>query len=609
MATGRPSSSSQHVQPTLLDDHSSQQTYNSGQRPPVDDQQLLERYDIDDSEEQQPRPSTSYDEFVGGAQLQDNRSRGREHVPPRLPYLDHGQRTYSQTSDLHNYARYGDEDFADESQSTHKYYDHAGPSDENIPGGGVHVMGRGHARNRASLMNAGGALVDRARSMLGMQHDYSEMDLPLTETDARHSRVDTLGTDETGAPQEKKTFHLETLKGAFGRRRIDPASLGPRIIQLNNPAANASKRWASNHISTTKYNAVTFLPKFLLEQFSKYANLFFLFTAALQQVPNVSPTSKLTTIVPLAIVLLVSAIKEMVEDFKRRNSDKTLNFSTGRVLKGTSFIDSRWIDIKVGDVVRVESEEPFPADLVLLASSEPEGLCYIETANLDGETNLKIKQAIPETAPLLNPADLGRLSGRLRSEQPNTSLYTYEATLTMQAGAGEKELPLAPDQLLLRGATLRNTAWIHGVVVFTGHETKLMRNATATPIKRTDVEKMLNKQILMLVAILLILSAISTVGDLIVRATAGTKLQYLDYASFNAAAQFFLDMMTYWVLYSNLVPISLFVTIELVKYYQAFLINNDLDIYYPETDKHAICRTSSLVEELGQIEYIFYDKT
>ena len=197
----------------------------------------------------------------------------------------------------------------------------------------------------------------------------------------------------------------------------------------------------------------------------------------------------------------------------------------------------------------------------------------------------------------------------MKSEQPNSSLYTYEATLTSQLHGGEKELPLNPDQLLLRGATLRNTPWIHGVVVFTGHETKLMRNATATPIKRTDVERTLNKQIIMLVAILLILSAISTIGDLIVRATAGQKQSYLYYGSYNAAEQFFLDIFTYWVLYSNLVPLSLFVTIDMVKTGMAFLINSDLDIYYAETDMPAVCRTSSLVEELGQIEYIFSDKT
>jgi phospholipid-transporting ATPase len=309
------------------------------------------------------------------------------------------------------------------------------------------------------------------------------------------------------------------------------------------------------------------------------------------------------------LVLIVSAVKELIEDFKRNQSDKSLNHSKARVLKGSSFETTRWVNVAVGDIVRVESEEAFPADLVLLASSEPEGLCYIETANLDGETNLKIKQAIPETAHLVSPGELSRLGGRLRSEQPNSSLYTYEATLTLSAGGGEKELPLQPDQLLLRGATLRNTPWIHGVVVFTGHETKLMRNATATPIKRTAVERMLNLQIVMLVSILIVLSLISSVGHLIVESNASTRLAYLGSSDGNAAKRFFSDILTYWVLYSNLVPISLFVTVEIVKYSHAFLINSDLDIYYDKGDTPAICRTSSLVEELGQIEYIFSDKT
>ena len=308
-------------------------------------------------------------------------------------------------------------------------------------------------------------------------------------------------------------------------------------------------------------------------------------------------------------MLLVSAIKEYIEDFRRKSSDKTLNNSNAQILKGSAFHDTRWIQVAVGDIVRVDSEQPFPADLVLLATSEPEGLCYIETANLDGETNLKIKQAIPETADLVSPSELSRLGGKIRSEQPNSSLYTFEATLTMQAAGGETELPLAPDQLLLRGATLRNTAWIQGVVVFTGHETKLMRNATATPIKTTSVERMVNRQILMLGLILIGLSVISSVGDVIIRLKNGHNLGYLDLGGFNGAKQFFSDLFTYWVLYSNLVPISLFVTIEIVKYYQGSLIDSDLDIYYDATDTPANCRTSSLVEELGQIEYIFSDKT
>ncbi|PUU74450.1 hypothetical protein B9Z19DRAFT_1000538 [Tuber borchii] len=442
-----------------------------------------------------------------------------------------------------------------------------------------------------------------------MGPEYSEMDLPLTEARPKGTAGGDAGGASGGQKSKERRSSGSKFKFGFGRRKVDPSTLGPRVIHLNNPRANAVGKYVDNHISTAKYNIATFIPKFLYEQFSKYANLFFLFTAALQQIPNISPTNKYTTIGPLIVVLLVSAGKELVEDWKRKTQDQELNRSKARVLVGTSFETQRWINVRVGDIVRVESEEPFPADLVLMASSEPEGLCYIETANLDGETNLKIKQAIPETANLVSPSELSRLSGRIRSEQPNSSLYTYEATLTIGVGGGEKELPLSPDQLLLRGATLRNTPWVHGVVVFTGHETKLMRNATATPIKRTAVERQLNVDIIMLVGILLLLSLVSSIGDVIKQATASSTMSYLYLGNNNKVRQFFADILTYWVLYSNLVPISLFVTVEIVKYSHAFLINSDLDIYYPDTDTPAVCRTSSLVEELGQIEYIFSDKT
>ncbi|EIT78593.1 P-type ATPase [Aspergillus oryzae 100-8] len=582
--------------------------YNPGQGPPVNDDHLLRQYNIDDSDYPQARPSVSYDQFVGGQAPPHSgaHATASAHPPPQSgayigdPYMGAASvsRTYSQTSGLDNYRRYSVDEYDDGYYHVDDHDDYM-HSDHRVQ----------EANQRNSILGLGGGLMGRAKHMLGMGQEYSDMNLPLTEAGARAARVDSTEHAEGPIPPSQKKSRKSDFKFGFGRKKVDPSTLGPRMIVLNNPPANAVHKFVDNHVSTAKYNIITFVPKFLYEQFSKYANLFFLFTAVLQQIPNVSPTNRYTTIGPLLIVLLVSAIKELVEDYKRRSSDKSLNYSKTQVLKGSAFHETKWIDVAVGDIVRVESEQPFPADLVLLASSEPEGLCYIETANLDGETNLKIKQAIPETAHLVSPADLSRLSGRVRSEQPNSSLYTYEATLTMHAGGGEKELPLAPDQLLLRGATLRNTPWVHGIVVFTGHETKLMRNATATPIKRTAVERMVNVQILMLVSILIALSVISSVGDLIIRQTAADKLTYLDYGSTNAVKQFFLDIFTYWVLYSNLVPISLFVTIEIVKYAQAFLINSDLDIYYDKTDTPATCRTSSLVEELGQIEYIFSDKT
>ncbi|KAI5961603.1 DRS2 [Candida pseudojiufengensis] len=396
-----------------------------------------------------------------------------------------------------------------------------------------------------------------------------------------------------------------------GNKHSKLESRKPREIFILNHSANASSGFFGNHISTTKYNIATFLPKFLFEQFSKYANLFFLFTSIIQQVPHVSPTNRYTTIGTLIVVLFVSAVKEISEDLKRANADKDLNNTRVLVLDPASgdFVSRKWVKVQVGDVVKVNNEEPFPADLVLISSSEPEGLCYIETANLDGETNLKIKQSKPETSNLKSSTELirGLSDVEIISEPPNSSLYTYEGNLkNFEHGP---DIPLTPEQLLLRGATLRNTQWVNGVVIFTGHETKLMRNATATPIKRTDVERIINLQIIALFCVLIVLALISSIGNVIKTTASKNDLNYLYLEGTSMAKLFFQDLLTYWILYSNLVPISLFVTVELIKYYQAFMIGSDLDMYYEETDTPTGVRTSSLVEELGQINYIFSDKT
>ncbi|KAF8514608.1 aminophospholipid-transporting P-type ATPase [Gautieria morchelliformis] len=390
---------------------------------------------------------------------------------------------------------------------------------------------------------------------------------------------------------------------------------GDRVIALNDDPANLAEGYCSNYVSTSKYNVATFFPKFFTEQFSKYANIFFLFTACIQQIPGVSPTNQYTTIVPLGLVLLASAFKEVSEDLRRHQSDKELNARRAKVLSrsGTgSFIDIPWRDIRVGDIVRIESDEFIPADLILVSSSEPEGLCYIETSNLDGETNLKIKQASTQTASLTSPQLVQRLQGNLRCEQPNNSLYTFEGTLDLRTPSGTpKQVPLGPDQMLLRGAQLRNTPWCYGLVVFTGHETKLMRNATAAPIKRTAVERQVNVQIVFLFILLLALSLGSTIGSVIRMWFFSSKQWYLveQNATANRVQTFIEDILTFVILYNNLIPISLVVTMEVVKYQQAQLINSDLDMYYAPTDTPALCRTSSLVEELGQIEYVFSDKT
>ncbi|CAG7854737.1 Probable phospholipid-transporting ATPase DRS2 [Serendipita indica DSM 11827] len=417
--------------------------------------------------------------------------------------------------------------------------------------------------------------------------------------------------------KKRRSFKFKkTWKWPWEKEKV---LVGERIVILNDEGANAESGFVSNYVSTSKYNIVTFIPKFLFEQFSKYANTFFLFTALIQQIPGVSPTNRFTTIAPLAIVLLASAIKETQEDLKRHQSDRELNARRTLVLDPSTgtFVERPWRKVRVGDIVRLQNNEFIPADLILLSSSEPEGLCYIETSNLDGETNLKIKQASPQTSHLTNPSSVLALQGTLRSEHPNNSLYTYEGTFSIQpsplAGftTGERQIPLGPDQVLLRGAQVRNTPWLYGFVVFTGHDTKLMRNATATPIKRTKVERQVNIHILFLFAVLLALSLASSIGSAVRSWFFSSQQWYLllKEVQSNRASQFVQDILTFIILYNNLIPISLIVTMEVVKFQQAQLINFDLDMYHEKTDTPALCRTSSLVEELGQIEYIFSDKT
>ena len=174
---------------------------------------------------------------------------------------------------------------------------------------------------------------------------------------------------------------------------------------------NKGSKFVSNYISTTKYSIITFLPLNLLEQFRKKANLYFLFIAILA-FTDLSPKSPVFSVTPLTIVLAISAVKEAYEDYKRYEMDKEINNRQVDVCrpdmegKNWCFKKIAWEEVQVGDMIRITKESrAFPADILLLQSSTNQGLCNIETANLDGETNLKIKQAIGNTYSLPTDED------------------------------------------------------------------------------------------------------------------------------------------------------------------------------------------------------------
>ncbi|XP_007568882.1 phospholipid-transporting ATPase IA-like isoform X3 [Poecilia formosa] len=375
-----------------------------------------------------------------------------------------------------------------------------------------------------------------------------------------------------------------------------------RLIYLNQPQFT---KFCSNRVSTAKYNVLTFLPRFLYSQFRRAANAFFLFIALLQQIPDVSPTGRWTTLVPLIFILVVAAVKEIIEDLKRHKADNVVNKKECQVLRNGAWEIVHWEKVAVGEVVRAANGDHLPADLVILSSSEPQGMCYIETSNLDGETNLKIRQGLQVTADIKDIDNLMRLSGRMECESPNRHLYEFVGNIRL---VGHSTVPLGPDQILLRGAQLRNTQWIHGVVVYTGHDTKLMQNSTRPPLKLSNVERITNFQILVLFGCLLAISLICSIGQTIWKYQYGDDAWYMD-LNYGGAANFGLNFLTFIILFNNLIPISLLVTLEVIKFIQAFFINWDTDMLYEATNTPAMARTSNLNEELGQVKYIFSDKT
>ncbi|XP_053164052.1 phospholipid-transporting ATPase IB isoform X3 [Hemicordylus capensis] len=382
----------------------------------------------------------------------------------------------------------------------------------------------------------------------------------------------------------------------------DQEEAAARTIYLNQPQQS---KFHDNRVSTAKYGVVTFLPRFLYEQIRKAANAFFLFIALLQQIPDVSPTGRYTTLVPLLFILTVAGIKEIIEDYKRHKADSTVNKKKTVVLRNGMWQNIMWKEVAVGDIVKVTNGQHLPADMIILSTSEPQAMCYIETSNLDGETNLKIRQGLTQTACLQSREDLIKVSGKIECEGPNRHLYDFTGNLRFD---GQSPVPIGPDQILLRGAQIRNTQWVLGIVVYTGHDTKLMQNSTKAPLKRSNVEKVTNMQILILFCILLVMALVSSVGALLWNRTHGKVIWYLG-SNEALSVNFGYNLLTFIILYNNLIPISLLVTLEVVKFTQALFINWDIDMYYNETDTPAMARTSNLNEELGQVKYLFSDKT
>uniref|UniRef100_A0A8C2GBV4 Phospholipid-transporting ATPase n=1 Tax=Cyprinus carpio TaxID=7962 RepID=A0A8C2GBV4_CYPCA len=372
-----------------------------------------------------------------------------------------------------------------------------------------------------------------------------------------------------------------------------------RHVRANDRDYNERFSYADNHIKTAKYNVFTFLPINLFEQFQRFANAYFLVLLILQLIPEISSLSWFTTIVPLVLVLAITAVKDATDDYFRHKSDQQVN---------TRLQNEKWMNVRVGDIIKLENNQ-FVADLLLLSSSEPYGLCYIETAELDGETNLKVRQALTVTSDLGDDvAKLADFNGEVICEPPNNKLDKFTGTLFWK----DNKYPLDNEKMLLRGCVLRNTEWCFGLVIFAGLQTKLMQNCGRTKLKRTSIDKLMNTLVLWIFGFLICMGIILAIGNTIWEQKVGSNFwEYLQWKELTISAVFsgFLTFWSYVIILNTVVPISLYVSVEVLRLGHSYFINWDRRMYYSRKDTPAEARTTTLNEELGQVEFIFSDKT
>lgn len=401
-----------------------------------------------------------------------------------------------------------------------------------------------------------------------------------------------------------------------------PPSRDGRHIQLGTYGRKkplderTGRHYIGNDISSSRFTLWNFLPRQLFAQFSKLANFYFLCVAILQMIPGLSTTGNYTTIVPLTIFISISMAKEAYDDIRRYRLDKAENnqmatifaskgfrhreatdndVSVSTVLEQKHWDKVKWRDVQVGDIVKVHRDEAAPADLVLLSTKSADNVAYFETMALDGETNLKAKQApCPLAEKCRDAVDITRCSAHFVVEDPNLDLYRFEGKVQ----TAEDTLPLTNNEVVYRGSILRNTPSIVGFAVYSGEECKIRMNATKNPrIKSPNLQASVNRVVIVIVVFVIVLAIFNTVAYQVWRESVEEKSWYLS----NARVAFFPILSSFIILFNTMIPLSLYVDLEIIKLCQLFLMR-DIEMYDEASNTPMEPRTSTINEDLGQIK-------
>ncbi|KAL2621212.1 hypothetical protein R1flu_001417 [Riccia fluitans] len=425
---------------------------------------------------------------------------------------------------------------------------------------------------------------------------------------------------ESGAPLHKprEVGQKDVLSGSLAgsRRVVKEEPKDARFIYVNDPDRTCLEdSVAGNKVRTSKYTFVSFFPRNLFEQFQRVAYIYFLIIVALNQIPALAVFGRTASIFPLAFVLIATALKDAYEDWGRHKSDSVENNRTSMVFDAGFYKPKKWKHIRAGDVVKVHANEIVAADIVLLATSEPSGIAYVETMNLDGESNLKTRHAKQETA--RKRPEEEAVGGTLICELPNRNIYEFQAYLDI----GGPHIPLGPNNIILRGCELKNTSWAVGVVVYAGKDTKAMLNNSGAQSKRSRLEQQMNRETMWLVLILLVLCSVGGIGmgvwihehhDHLNSLPFYRKKDYYedeDYRYYGMLGEALVAFLSCIIVFQVMVPIALYISLELVRLWQSHFMTRDMEMYHAGSNSRFQCRALNINEDLGQVKYVFSDKT
>ncbi|XP_017055637.1 phospholipid-transporting ATPase IF [Drosophila ficusphila] len=388
--------------------------------------------------------------------------------------------------------------------------------------------------------------------------------------------------------------------GASKKKSSDP-------LRIQIGGIDGRQKKSLNRVTTTKYNWLTFLPLNFYEQFRRAVYFYFLIITIVSFFVN-ETISPLVSLLPLLFVMIITALKEGLEDFSRSKSDKLVNTARVIVIRNgkEEVIYSEFI--VPGDLVVVKNGGDVPCDLVLLKSSSADRKCFVNTANLDGETNLKTISVPPNYT--LSNEDGNSGKDCVVCEASTSDLYNFNGRLETEGGGNGDAVPLTIENLLLRGVRVKGTDRVIGCAIYTGMHTKLQLNSRYTGNKSASSEKYINRFMVALIVGMIVVVVVLYLIERHKEAKIVPTMPFLGPpTNFNSAWQIFEDFLSFLLLFNYMVPISAYMNIELYRIFGMHFMHNDLSLYDEETDQPCRVNASNLNEELGQVNILFSDKT